>query len=187
MPAAFLRPLVKYFFRRSPVTSPPQTHLLNRQTPFFHFTSNPIHATMSGRFVKVAGVGLVAGAGYYLYQAGGQPKVAEKKFEHDAAKLSSKIRGDLPGAEKEAKTGIKLAGEEASAKFDSAAAQLKDSANKTENKLSAYANDASKKLEDTRKEVGSTLMAGVDKFDKTVEKKASETKGWLGGWFGGSK
>jgi hypothetical protein len=30
-------------------------------------------------------------------------------------------------------------------------------------------------------------MAGVDKFDKTVEKKASETKGWLSGWFGSSK
>ena len=29
------------------------------------------------------------------------------------------------------------------------------------------------------------MMAGVDKFDKTVEKKAAETKGWLGGWFGG--
>ena len=36
---------------------------------------------MSGRLVKVVGVGAVAGAGYYLYQAGGQPKVAEKKFE----------------------------------------------------------------------------------------------------------
>lgn len=63
-------------------------------------------------------------------------------------------------------------------------AQVKDSASKAEGKLSAYASDASKKFDDTRKEVGSSLMAGVDKFDKTVEKKASETKGWLGGWFG---
>jgi hypothetical protein len=36
---------------------------------------------MSGRFVKVAGLGVAAGAGYYLYQAGGSPKVAEKQFE----------------------------------------------------------------------------------------------------------
>ena len=38
----------------------------------------------------------------------------------DAARLSSKVRGELPGAEKEAKTGIKLTAEEAGAKFDSA-------------------------------------------------------------------
>jgi hypothetical protein len=36
---------------------------------------------MSGRIVKVVGAGAVAGAGYYLYQAGGSPKVAEKQFE----------------------------------------------------------------------------------------------------------
>ena len=65
------------------------------------------------------------------------------------------------------------------------AAQAKDAYNKADSKISAYASDASKKLEETRKDVGSNLMAGVDKFDKTVEKKAAETKGWLGGWFGG--
>lgn len=36
---------------------------------------------MSGRFVKVGGAALVAGAGYYFYQAGGDPKVAQKKAE----------------------------------------------------------------------------------------------------------
>lgn len=38
---------------------------------------------MSGRVVKVLGAGAIAGAGYYLYQAGGEPKVAEKKFERE--------------------------------------------------------------------------------------------------------
>jgi hypothetical protein len=42
---------------------------------------------MSGRLVKVAGVGAAAGVGYYLYQAGGKPKVAEKQFER-ALKLA---------------------------------------------------------------------------------------------------
>lgn len=36
---------------------------------------------MSGRFMKVGGAALVAGAGYYFYQAGGDPKVAQKKAE----------------------------------------------------------------------------------------------------------
>merc|ERR1711977_426755 len=145
---------------------------LLKDLKFHHIPAHNI-TNMSGRLVKVAGVGAAAGVGYSLYQAGGQPKVAEKKFEHDAARLSSKVRGELPGAEKEAKTGIKLTAEEAGAKFDSAAAQAKEQANKAEASISAYASDA-------QKEVGSNLMAGVDKFDKTVEKKAAETKGWLG-------
>jgi hypothetical protein len=36
---------------------------------------------MSGRIIKLGGVAAAAGAGYYLYQAGGSPKVAEKQFE----------------------------------------------------------------------------------------------------------
>jgi hypothetical protein len=47
--------------------------------------------------------------------------------------------------------------------------------------------DAEKKFETARKETGDKLTAAVDKFDKSVEKGASQTKGWLGGWFGGSK
>lgn len=36
---------------------------------------------MAGRFVKVAGVAAAGGIGYYLYQAGGDPKVAQKQAE----------------------------------------------------------------------------------------------------------
>jgi hypothetical protein len=50
----------------------------------------------------------------------------------DAARLSSKLKGELPGstgsslpgAGKEAKTGIKLSAEEAGAKFDSIVSTL---------------------------------------------------------------
>jgi len=38
----------------------------------------------------------------------------------DAAKLSSKVRGELPGKGKELSTGIKLSGEEIGVKVDSA-------------------------------------------------------------------
>jgi hypothetical protein len=33
--------------------------------------------------------------------------------------------------------------------------------------------------------VSADLNKAVNEFDRTVEKKAAETKGWLGGWFGG--
>ena len=36
---------------------------------------------MSKRVLQVGGTAAAAGIGYYLYQAGGSPKVAEKQFE----------------------------------------------------------------------------------------------------------
>jgi len=140
---------------------------------------------MSGRFIKIAGAGVAAGAGYYLYTAGGSPKVAEKQFEHDAAKLSSSVRSGLPGKEKEAKTQLKLSGEEAGQKIDSAVQQAKEATAKADANVQAYAADASKKLSDLKAETGTKLNAGIDKFDKSVQKGASESKSWIGSWFGG--
>ena len=36
---------------------------------------------MSNRVVTVGGLALLGGVGYYFYQAGGDPKVAQKKAE----------------------------------------------------------------------------------------------------------
>lgn len=36
---------------------------------------------MSNRAVQILGVTALAGAGYYFYQAGGDPKAAQKRFE----------------------------------------------------------------------------------------------------------
>lgn len=36
---------------------------------------------MSRRGLTIAGLAVAGGAGYYLYSAGGSPKVAEKQFE----------------------------------------------------------------------------------------------------------
>ncbi|KAF2403759.1 hypothetical protein EJ06DRAFT_546892 [Trichodelitschia bisporula] len=140
---------------------------------------------MSGRVVKVAGGVAAAGAAYYLYQAGGNPKVAEKQVEHDAAKLSSRFKSDLPGAGKEAKTGIKLSAEEAGQKVDDWAASAKQTTRSTDAKLEGYRAGAEKKIDEYRKEVGKDLSSAVDKFDKTVEEKAAASKSWLGSWFGG--
>jgi hypothetical protein len=43
-----------------------------------------------GRVFQLLGLAAVAGGGYYLYQAGGNPKVAEKKFESKLATQRSR-------------------------------------------------------------------------------------------------
>lgn len=79
---------------------------------------------MSNRALPVIGLAAAGGVGYYLYSAGGDPKLAEKKAERtcifqsnailqlttpdDAANLARRARGDLPGQDKE----LKKAGEE---------------------------------------------------------------------------
>ncbi|KAJ8112665.1 hypothetical protein OPT61_g5012 [Boeremia exigua] len=58
---------------------------------------------MAGRrFATFGGLAAVGAGTYYLYSAGGDPKLAEKKFEHDAATAARKVRGDFPGQDKEA-------------------------------------------------------------------------------------
>lgn len=39
---------------------------------------------MSNRVLQVGGVTALAAVGYYMYQAGGDPKAAEKRFEGTA-------------------------------------------------------------------------------------------------------
>ncbi|GAB7350027.1 hypothetical protein MBLNU459_g0701t1 [Dothideomycetes sp. NU459] len=137
------------------------------------------------RLPLIATLALGSGAGYYLYSAGGKPKVAEKQMEHDAARLSSKIKGDLPGKGKEFKTEAKLYGEEAGAKIDDTIAAAKSKTRDIDAKLEAYRADAEKNLEKYKKEAGKELNSAVDKFDKTVEDAAAKTKSGISGWFGG--
>ena len=78
-----------------------------------------------------------------MYRAGGSPKVAEKELERklsmscippasasadncldDAARLSSKVRGELPGKGKELKTEAKVYGEKAGVKVDETVSAL---------------------------------------------------------------
>jgi hypothetical protein len=52
----------------------------SRNPPFLnHFHTKS--SIMSRRGLTVAGLALAGGAGYYLYSAGGDPKVAQKKME----------------------------------------------------------------------------------------------------------
>ncbi|EOD44408.1 calcofluor white hypersensitive protein [Neofusicoccum parvum] len=129
------------------------------------------------------GLAAAGGVGYYLYQAGGNPKLAEKELEHDASRLSSKIKGELPGKEKEVKTSAKVLGEEAGDKVDGVIADAKATASKIDAKLEAYRAQADKKIGDLSSQTAKDAHSAVDKFDKTVEEKAAQSKSWLSGWF----
>ncbi|KAF1958137.1 hypothetical protein CC80DRAFT_441941, partial [Byssothecium circinans] len=122
------------------------------------------------RLVTFGGLAAVGGGAYYLYNAGGDPKLAQKKIEHDAATASAKVRGELPGREKEAKK----AGEEAH-----------QTGQQVDQKLDQYRQDASKKFEDVRQTTSKDLNAAVDKFDQKVTEGAGKSKSWFGSWFGG--
>jgi len=140
---------------------------------------------MTNRGVLLGGAAVAGGAVYYLYKAGGNPKVAEKTFEKDAASASSAIKSRLPGTGKEVEKEARLTGEKLGQSFDNAVSQAKDSTHKVDAKLEGYRTDAGKKIDEYRRETGDTLNKAVDKFDKSVEKGAAQSKSWISGWFGG--
>jgi len=130
---------------------------------------------MSGnRAFTFLGVAAAGGVGYYLYNAGGDPKVAEKKFEADASRVSSQIKNELPGRGKEAKKEGEALVNQAGSKFDQASVDAKS-------KLA----DAEAKARELSQKAGKDLNGAVDKFDKTVEEKAAKAKSGISSWFGG--
>ncbi|KAI9657672.1 MAG: hypothetical protein M1821_002848 [Bathelium mastoideum] len=131
------------------------------------------------------GLAVAGGAGYYFYQAGGDPKVAQNKAEHDAARVSSAIKGDLPGKEKEVRTEGKVLGAEAQAKVDQTISSTKQELSKVDSKLDSYRKDAEKKIDQYSKDARESASSAVNAFDKTVEDKAAKAKSGLSGWFGG--
>ncbi|MCJ1335035.1 hypothetical protein MMC09_000301 [Bachmanniomyces sp. S44760] len=141
----------------------------------------------------ILGLTLAGAGGYYLYTAGGDPKVAQKKIEHDAHAVSP---FSTKGKEVQKST------EEFAAKAGSKLDQIVDqtraetrSFDKTVQQKAAEAEAEMKKLKsegvntfnNIRKETGRDLSESVDKFDKTVEKKASEAKSGISSWFGFGK
>ncbi|KAF2175697.1 hypothetical protein K469DRAFT_723890 [Zopfia rhizophila CBS 207.26] len=138
------------------------------------------------KVLTYGGLGAFGVGAYYLYNAGGSPKVAEKQFEHDAARASAKLKGELPGREKEAKTQGKVYGEQ---KYQlTKKRQLEDAkaaTSKADARIQDFSRDASKKLEEYKKETGKELNNAVDKFDKTMSEGTSKSKSWIGSWFGG--
>jgi hypothetical protein len=95
---------------------------------------------MSRRALTIGGLVVAGGVGYYLYSAGGDPKVAQKNFEGmlawcppsfsisllthpttaDASKASAKLKSEVPGKAKEVEKKGEAYAQSAGSKFDSA-------------------------------------------------------------------
>ncbi|KAI1609342.1 hypothetical protein EDD36DRAFT_67725 [Exophiala viscosa] len=129
---------------------------------------------MSNRALQFGGLAVAGGVGYYLYNAGGDPKVAEKKLEADAHKLSASIRNDLPGKGKEYEKKGEALTASAGREFDRASAEAKAKLAEAEAKAKEVGHKASKEVN-----------GAIDKFDKTVENEASKAKSGISSWFGG--
>jgi hypothetical protein len=110
------------------------------------------------------------GIGYYLYSAGGSPKVAQKEFESDAHKAAAKIRGEVPS---KPHTDATREGAKIGSKIDSAISTADKEFSKAKHETESYAKSA--KAETLKK---------IDEIDRKVEEKAAASKGYLSSWFG---
>ncbi|KAM0714788.1 hypothetical protein Q7P37_009252 [Cladosporium fusiforme] len=136
------------------------------------------------RALKIGGVAAAAGAGYYFYQAGGDPKAAQKRFEADAAKLQHAAKNDAPTKGTEVRKDAEVLAADAGKEVDRLAAQARDGTHKVDQKLEDYRARAEKGLDQTIKQTGSELNKAVDAFDKNVAQGADKAKSGISSWFG---
>ncbi|KAI4267010.1 MAG: hypothetical protein L6R35_006886, partial [Caloplaca aegaea] len=71
----------------------------------------------SRRVLQIGGATVGAGAVYYLYSAGGNPSVAEKKLEHDVSAAGARLKGQDTST-KEAQKKAEVVAKEAGATLD---------------------------------------------------------------------
>ncbi|RAL65292.1 hypothetical protein DID88_000860 [Monilinia fructigena] len=138
-------------------------------------------AQRSSRAPLYIGLAAAGGVGYYLYSAGGSPKVAEKQFESDLSRASAKVKSEIPGRETQAKKEAEKWGSEAGAKLDSAADKARAELARAEGKLDQYKKEA----DQYRKEATQTTLKKIDEVDRKVEAEAAKAKGGISSWFGG--
>ncbi|KAI9805708.1 MAG: hypothetical protein M1833_005201 [Piccolia ochrophora] len=142
---------------------------------------------MSGksRLPLILGVTVAGAGGYYLYSAGGDPKVAQKQIEHDAARASSTVKSEIPGREKEARKQGEEYAQKAGAKFDSAVDDARSKLSKAEADAKSKWNQTQSEADKYRQQTGNTLQKKIDEADKKVEEGASKAKSGVSSWFGG--
>merc|ERR1712227_164762 len=139
------------------------------------------------RALKIGGGIAAVGAGYYFYQAGGDPKAAQKRFEADAAKLKHDAKNDAPSKGTELRKDAEVLAADAGEEADRLAAQARDGTHRVDQKLEEYRARAEKGIDQGLKTTGTELNKAVDAFDKNVEKGAEKAKSGISSWFGGSK
>ncbi|MCJ1471399.1 hypothetical protein MMC13_000038 [Lambiella insularis] len=147
-----------------------------------------------GRLIPTLGVVAAGGIGYYLYAAGGNPRVAEKKFEHDAASISANLKSELPGKGKEAKIQGEEWAKQAGAKLDSVVDDARSTLHDTDRKIVAKMSEAEAKVDHLKadsiakaKELRQDTDKKIDQFDETVIRKTKEAKSGISSWFGFGK
>ncbi|KAI1091884.1 hypothetical protein F5B19DRAFT_456657 [Rostrohypoxylon terebratum] len=126
------------------------------------------------RLPLALGLTAAGGVGYYLYSAGGDGKVAQKKAEADADRISNRFKSEFPGREEEIKKDAEKYGALAGAKVDSAIGKTQAELRKAADEAEAYAKDAR-----------AATQKKIDEFDKKVEAEASKAKSGISSWFGG--
>ncbi|MCJ1450774.1 hypothetical protein MMC28_001108 [Mycoblastus sanguinarius] len=152
---------------------------------------------MSRRIPLAIGVMVAGAGGYYLYSAGGDPKVAQKKVEHDAASAKASLKGEKVSGEEAKKQGeewAKVAGskldntvEDVRSRVHQADKTISTKMGEAETKFDKLKNDGSAQFDKTKKDTGKELNNAIDKFDKTVEKKTADAKSGISSWFGFGK
>ena len=76
----FFSNILKPEYHASSPVQPTIERFTSRNPPFLnHFKTKS--SIMSNRALQIGGLAVAGGVGYYLYNAGGDPKVAEKKME----------------------------------------------------------------------------------------------------------
>ncbi|KAA8906410.1 hypothetical protein FN846DRAFT_718019 [Sphaerosporella brunnea] len=139
-------------------------------------TDIPKAGPPKNRIPLILGLGAAGVLGYYFYTAGGDLNIAKKAAEHDAAKVSSSIRDELPGREKEVKTGAEETMARAGATIDS----------KVEEGKQRIA-EGVQRLDQGTQSTKSTVLGKIDEADRKIEAEAAKAKGGIMSWFGWGK
>ncbi|KAI5922735.1 hypothetical protein F4810DRAFT_672487 [Camillea tinctor] len=122
------------------------------------------------RLPLVLGVTAVGGIGFYLYSAGGDPKLAQKQAEGDA----HRFKGRFEDRGQQAVTDAEKLGAQAGAKFDNAVARSQAELQKAQADIEARGKTAK-----------DAALNKINELDKKVEDEASKAKSGISSWFGG--
>ncbi|KAL8693964.1 MAG: hypothetical protein Q9218_001322 [Villophora microphyllina] len=151
----------------------------------------------SRNVIRIGGATVAVGAAYYLYSAGGNPKVAEKKLEHDLSAANARLHGkDLSASEAQKKGEVWA--REAGATLDrtvndvrgeirQADSIIMSKIHEAESKAAQLKDEAAKELKGALNDTTKDFKQTADNFDKTVTRKTVEAKNGISSWLGFGK
>ncbi|KAL8783096.1 MAG: hypothetical protein Q9213_004853 [Squamulea squamosa] len=147
----------------------------------------------SRRALQIGGATIAVGGVYYLYSAGGNPQVAEKKLEHDVSAAGARLRGQDLSSKEAQKTGEVLA-KEAGATLDRTVDNVRADIRQADKVINSKIHEAGTKVDQLKdegakalKDTSKELQQTADNFDKKVNQKTSEAKSGISSWLGFGK